>query len=100
VKNSSTLALPEWFKILDRLDLSPRMIPRDVKTRWNSTYDMLKFSIEYRLAIDEITSNRRIGLRKYEMSKDEWVIAAQLCRVLGVCVYDSSRALISLTFIS
>ena len=87
VKNSSTLALPEWFKILDRLNLSPRMIPRDVKNRWNSTYDMLRFSVEYRVAIDELASNRRFGLRKYEMSKEEWVVAAQLCKVLKVCVH-------------
>ncbi|KIL54666.1 hypothetical protein M378DRAFT_18675 [Amanita muscaria Koide BX008] len=84
VKNSSTLALPEWFKILDRLNISQRMIPRDVKTRWNSTYDMLKFAVEYRTAIDELTANRKFELREYEMNQEEWVLAAQLCKVLKV----------------
>ncbi|KAG6805630.1 hypothetical protein H0H92_014680 [Tricholoma furcatifolium] len=41
VKNSSTLILPEWYKVLERLNLSARMLPRDVRTRWNSTYEML-----------------------------------------------------------
>jgi hypothetical protein len=50
------------FQILDRLNFSSRMIPQDVKNRWNSTYDMLKFSVEYHVAIDELTSNRKFGL--------------------------------------
>jgi hypothetical protein len=86
VKNLSTLTLPEWFKILGRLDLAPCMIPWDIKNRWNSTYDMLQFSIEYHVAIYELASNCKFELWKYEMSKEEWVIAAQLCKVLKVCV--------------
>ena len=84
VKNSSTLINPEWFKILDRLDLSQRMIPRDVRTRWNSTYDMLKFTVDHRTAIDELTANQTFELREYELNRDEWVLTAQLCKVLKV----------------
>ncbi|KAJ3574247.1 hypothetical protein NP233_g1903 [Leucocoprinus birnbaumii] len=81
VKNSSTLALPEWFRILEQLNLPSRMIPRDVSTRWNSTYDMLKFVVDYRAAIDELTDNRKLALRAYELSNREWKIAQQLCDV-------------------
>jgi hypothetical protein len=48
-KNSSTIILPEWFRILNRMaieskaagekGLSSRMMPRDVATRWNYTYE-------------------------------------------------------------
>ena len=68
-------------------------MPRDVATRWNSTFDMLDFAIDYRAAIDAITSNRDLNLRKYELEDDEWVIAVNLrdtlkvCTVLFYCVY-------------
>ena len=60
-------------------------MPRDVATRWNSTYDMLVFAIEYHKALDVITSERDMELRLYEMSKEEWKIATKLCEVLKVC---------------
>ncbi|KAG6824373.1 hypothetical protein H0H92_007073, partial [Tricholoma furcatifolium] len=82
IKNSSTLLLPEWFKILERMNLSAQMLPRDVKTHWNSTYDMLKAALQYRTAVDELTGNRKHDLRKYELEEEEWVLAAQLTTVL------------------
>jgi hypothetical protein len=44
-------------------------MPRDVTTRWNSTYDMLKFALEYRKAIDILTADRQNDLRNYELSE-------------------------------
>ena len=85
IKNSSTLILPRWTKILEELELNDRMMPRDVSTRWNSTFDMLKFAIEYRLAIDTITAEHDMKLRNYELGKEEWKVAEELCDVLKVC---------------
>jgi hypothetical protein len=60
-------------------------MPRDVATRWNSTYDMLVFALEYRKVIDEISSDR--DMRKYELDEEEWELVQQLCDVLAVhCV--------------
>ncbi len=59
-------------------------MPRDVQTRWNSTYDMLVFAIAYREAIDKLTGGKSAGLRKYELTDEEWVIAEQLCALLKV----------------
>ena len=62
-------------------------MPRDVTTRWNSTYDMLVFALEYRDALDSITGNQRMKLRQYELSENDWVIAGKLRDVLKVCSY-------------
>jgi hypothetical protein len=60
-------------------------MPRDVSTRWNSTYNMLVFALEYREALDIITRDHDMKLRKYEMDEEEWEVARQLCQVLKVC---------------
>lgn len=60
------------------------MMPRDVSTRWNSTYDMIEFAIKYRTALDIMTANRDMNLRQFEMSKKEWNMALELSEVLQV----------------
>lgn len=62
------------------------MMPRDVATRWNSTYDMLQFALAYREALDTLTSDKEMKLRKFEMDEEEWEIARQLMEVLRVSV--------------
>jgi len=57
-------------------------MPCDVTLRWNSTYDMLVFAIEYRKAIDKISGDRE--MRKYELDEEEWTIVQQLCDILEV----------------
>jgi hypothetical protein len=94
MKNSTTLILPRWYKIVDELKLAERIMPRDVSTRWNSTYDMLKFALDYRPALDAITGERDMKLRKYELNNTEWVIAKQLRDILEV-FFKSRPALLS-----
>ncbi len=53
IKNSSTILLPQWTAKLEELGLSVQMMPHDVSTRWNSTFDMLDFAIKYHTAIRE-----------------------------------------------
>ena len=94
IKNSSTLILPEWFAVLERMaqeaveqgkkPLSSRMMPRDVAIRWNSTYEMLTFAYTYRQAYNELTDNRGMKMRKYEVLDSEWEIVKQLANVLKV----------------
>jgi hypothetical protein len=62
IKNSSTLTLLEWFRILDDLSLDACMILRDVRTCWNTTYDMLDFSYNYKEAINQITDRCEMKL--------------------------------------
>ncbi|OBZ79481.1 putative AC9 transposase [Grifola frondosa] len=82
--NSPTKLLPTWYTHLDALRMIARVMPRDVATRWNSTFDMLEFAIEYRLGIDKICADRNAGLRQLELSEREWECARQLCDVLKV----------------
>lgn len=59
-------------------------MPRDVRTRWNLTYDMLKFALEYKVAIVKITGELEMNLRKFELTEEEWALAAQLADALKV----------------
>jgi len=45
VIHSTTIILPVWHAILEQLDLPDRIMPHDVSTRWNSTFDMLNFAV-------------------------------------------------------
>jgi hypothetical protein len=70
------------ISVLDALKMSARKIPQDVTTRWNSTYDMLLFALEYREAMDKMSGDKMNNLRKYELSEEEWGLASQLRDVL------------------
>ena len=84
MKNSTTIILPQWFSILSDLELAERMMPHDVMTCWNSTFDMLDFAVEHIAAINTITGDRDMKLRQYELSEDDWSFARQLRDVLKV----------------
>jgi len=59
-------------------------MPRDVSTRWNSTFDMLEFAINYCKVIDAMTDKRKLGLGVYELDDHEWTLVTQLRDVLKV----------------
>ncbi len=82
-----TILLPEWYRVLTVHCFSSRIMPRDVSTRWNSTYDMLEFATHYRLAINSMTAAHDLGLRKYKLVPEEWKIAGELRHVLKVSYY-------------
>ena len=71
----------EWNKVIKKLAadstgtakaLSPRIMLRDVTTRWNSTYDMLKFAYTYQEAINKLTDNRSLNLGWCRIMDEEW----------------------------
>lgn len=51
---------------------------------------MLNFALEYRGAIDDITANKSLKLRKYELDDEGWEIIKDLLRVLKVYFYSYS----------
>ena len=60
------------------------MMPQDVSMWWNSTFDMLEFTIQYRVAINAMTAVWEFNLRKYELAPTEWNTAVELRDVLKV----------------
>ena len=60
------------------------MMPCDVSMRWNSTFDMLSFAIDYQKALVKIAGEMGMNLHMYELNKNEWKLAGQLCEALKV----------------
>jgi hypothetical protein len=89
---STTRLLPEWFKALETLEMAVRKMPRDVATRWNSTFLMLDFALSYRTAIDQMAANKNNDLRKYELTADDWRLATQLRDSLKVRIRSLARS--------
>ena len=48
---------------------------------------MLKFTLDYRIALDAITGKRDMKLWNYELKDTEWDIAKQLGNVLEVNLF-------------
>lgn len=82
--NSSTKLLPAWKAVCAEKNLPVRLLPRDVRTRWNSTYDMLNFAIEYHDVVNQMTMRPENGLRAYELTAEAWTVLRQLSKVLKV----------------
>ena len=81
IKNSTTVVLPQWFSVLRELNVTQKMIPCDVRTQWNSTFNMLDFAVKHITAINTITGDHNMKLRQCE---DDWDMAHQLPDLLKV----------------
>ncbi|KAJ7346427.1 hypothetical protein DFH08DRAFT_701527, partial [Mycena albidolilacea] len=93
--HSTTILLPSWRKLCTTHKHKECIIPRDVQTRWNSTYDMLRFAEQYCEVIDTITSNKMYGLRKFELDDDEWKVVGNLVYVFKTATLFFSSDTIS-----
>jgi hypothetical protein len=48
-------------------------------------YNMLRFVLMYWPAVDKITADKALKLRRYELDNDDWVVVEDLVSVLEVC---------------
>lgn len=48
---------------------------------------MMQFVLAYHKAIDQITADKALKLRRYELDNDSWVIVEDLVSVLEVSYY-------------
>jgi hypothetical protein len=46
---------------------------------------MMNFALKYRMAIDRVTGDKSLKLRRYELDNEDWVIIEDLVSVLEVC---------------
>ena len=81
------IMLPAWKAILQELEMAVTFMPRDIRTRWNLTFNMLKYALNHRKVINEVTQCHDLGLRKLEISDHEWELMDQLHDVLKVRTY-------------
>jgi hypothetical protein len=82
--NSSTILLLSWKRLLLELEMAEKLLPRDVTTRWNSTYNMLDATLKLKPAVKTFTEQAENGVHDYELGKAEWAILEQLQDVLKV----------------
>ncbi|KAF9060308.1 hypothetical protein BDP27DRAFT_1237031, partial [Rhodocollybia butyracea] len=73
--------IPAWCTACQEHKLNVRLIPRNVATRWNSTYDMLVVARQYSAVIDGITADKKLQLCKYELSEQQWKIVDDLIHI-------------------
>jgi hypothetical protein len=84
IVHSTTIALLAWCKTCANLNLKVCLIPRDVVTWWNSTYDMMSFVLKYQAAIDSITADKGLKLRRYRLDDKDWKIVSNLVSILEI----------------
>lgn len=93
IVNSPTKVMPLWKSAVKSVGLEVKLMPRDVATRWNSTFTMLDFAIEYQDAVEKLAADKE--LRKYELDAEEWEMAKQLRDVLHVSIWRLTLIVIS-----
>jgi len=60
------------------------IMPWDVATHWNSTFNLLEYALNHQKAVDTIIQWQDLGLRKYKLGNHEWRLVEQLHDVLKV----------------
>ncbi|KAJ6531457.1 hypothetical protein B0H10DRAFT_1812935 [Mycena sp. CBHHK59/15] len=80
--HSTTKLLPAWKQLLLDLQMPHKILPRDVKTRWNSTYDMIVAALKYRRAYREFTMDETNGLISHVLTAAEWQVLKDLQDIL------------------
>ncbi|KAJ3722270.1 hypothetical protein C8R42DRAFT_579770, partial [Lentinula raphanica] len=74
IVNSPTGLLPRWRALQPNICI----LPCDVLTRWNSTYDMLYAFVEMKTYVTRFLDSMTNGLGEYQLEDDEWEAIAGL----------------------
>ncbi|KAG6904814.1 hypothetical protein DXG01_006989, partial [Tephrocybe rancida] len=82
IVHSTTISLPAWHDTCVEHGLHVHLTPHNVKTHWNSTYNMLTMALEYPVVVDNITSDKKLWC--YELDEEDWQIISDLNHVLKV----------------
>ncbi|PIL26320.1 hypothetical protein GSI_12076 [Ganoderma sinense ZZ0214-1] len=87
----TTPLFPTWKACCAAEGLPVKLLPRDVRTRWNSTFDMLDCVLKARVVVEKTTGDKAHGLRACELSDEEWEIAGQLRKSRLVAKHDHHK---------
>jgi hypothetical protein len=62
ILHSTTNVLPAWKAILKAQKQTITLMPLDVATRWNSTFDLLEYALRHQKELDTVTQQRDLRL--------------------------------------
>ncbi|KAJ3833151.1 hypothetical protein F5878DRAFT_547058, partial [Lentinula raphanica] len=82
--HSSTGLLPKWREHLLGSPFEGRVLPRDVATRWNSTFDMMAAFLEMKDIVSEFLDRSSHKLSEFILDDNEWEAIAGLVSVLKI----------------
>ncbi|KAJ3817414.1 hypothetical protein F5880DRAFT_1492959 [Lentinula raphanica] len=80
--HSTTLLLPRWREQVAGTEFEGQVLPRDVATQWNSTFDMLAAFLRMREPVNEFLDRSSNGLAEYALDDEEWKAIEGLVSVL------------------
>ena len=92
--NSTTLLLPRWREEVSNTEFKDRVLPRDVATRWDSTYDMLASFVEMKDPVSKFLDRSSNGLAEYLLTEEEWEAIEGLVSALKVRFFVQSFTLV------
>ncbi|KAF9226061.1 hypothetical protein BS17DRAFT_657965, partial [Gyrodon lividus] len=52
--HSSTVILPAWTELMQKLRMTVSFLPCNVATRWNSTLDLLDYTLRHKKVVDRV----------------------------------------------
>ena len=84
LKNSPTVLTPMFHASCKKFSIKPKQPVTDVKTRWSSTYNMLRWAIQFRQPVDDVCQDRKF--RYLEVKDEEWEAVTDLVDVLKVSI--------------
>jgi len=84
IVNSSTILLPAWKSMLEELKQMISIMLHNIITWWNLTYDLLEYALKHQRAMDKMTQDQALDLRKFDLGDHEWELIEQLRNMLKV----------------
>ncbi|KAE9397309.1 hypothetical protein BT96DRAFT_823537, partial [Gymnopus androsaceus JB14] len=82
--NLPTLLLPRWHETVANTEFKNHVLPRDVATHWNSTYNMLSAFIKMKSAVVDFLDCASNGFADYALSSEEWEAIGDLVKALKI----------------
>jgi hypothetical protein len=87
---SSVQRREQFARQCEAAKIRPKELVVDVRTRWNSTYDMIERALELRKPLDEM-AELVSDLRKYKLTDGEWKLLVGIHKFFGLFKVASNQ---------